>query len=334
MNIKRILAGILCVCLIGTGCVPAYAAENEVPVSAESVIETVAAEPVAATSDIPQVMLEQMGRDVKLKDFIRPVSIRDFIKFTKKMKKYYTTMDVSAKTLTSAGDLAYLDSACSSPANESIGIAPASLNGRPVTLLTLGGTCFKAGQASGIQEDLLSALEQSNRYLHNVVDIFDKTDENGQPLIPSDRPVIVTGISLGGMVAQQLLSQKDIMKRFDISHVICFGSPLLAPFSRDKGTTVVRFCDSMDIVPYLGRSAMIDMVRQELRNKNPLRYVQRLDKKEAIVKDGGYKTPISAHALSYVEGKCWNGYDALGVYGGGNQIKMEKDLQFFSNSVK
>ena len=324
MKMKRMLVALLCVCMLGMSVVPVSAAEIRKP----------AAEPVEVTADIPQVMLEQMGRDVELKDFIRPVSVRDFAKFLKKMKTYYGTMDASAKTLSTAWDLGYMDSVCSSPVNGSIGVVPATLNGEPVTLVTLGGTCIKDGQASGIEEDLLSALEQSNDYLKNVVDVFNKTDENGQPVIPADKPVVISGISLGGMVAQQLMAQKEIMNQYEIREVICFGSPLLAPFSRREGTHVVRFCDTMDIVPFLGRSTLIDMVRQELLDRNPLKFIQRLDKKEAIVKDGGYKSFISAHALSYVEGKCWEGYDVLGVYGGNNQIVMEKDMQFFENPCR
>lgn len=322
MKFKRTMAALLCACLIGTSVVPVAAAEVRQPVAAAA---------TEVSADIPEVMLEQMGRDVELKDFIRPISVRDFARFLKKMKKYYTTMDSSARTLTTAWDMAYMDSACSSPAHGSIGITKARLNDEPVTLITLGGTCLKDGQASGIEEDLLSALEQSNDYLRNIVKMFDAVDENGQPVIPEDKPVVVTGISLGGMVAQQLLAQKDIVKRFDIKEVICFGSPLLAPFSRREGTHIVRFCDTMDIVPYLGRSTLIDLIRQEGFGKNPLRYVKALDRKEAIVKEGGYKSPISAHALSYIEGECWNGYDVLGIYGGNNQIVMEEDIQFYEN---
>ena len=327
MKIKRMMAGVLCACLIGTSVVPVSAAELNRPAA-------VAATEAEVTSDIPEVMLEQMGRDVELKDFIRPISVRDFARFLKKMKQYYTTMDSSARPLTTAWDLGYIDSVCSSPANGSIGVVPAELNGEPVTLLALGGTCIKDGQASGLEEDLLSALEQSNDYLENIVDVFNKTDENGQPVIPADKPVVVSGISLGGMVAQQLLAQKDIVKNYDIREVICFGSPLLAPFSRREGTHIVRFCDTMDIVPYLGRSTLIDLIRQEVLDRDPLKYVKALDKKEAIVKDGGYKSPISAHALSYIEGKCWKGYDVLGVYGGNNQLVMKEDMQFFENPTR
>ena len=321
MKMKNVVVGILSACLLSTSFTGVlHVQAKETLMTNEEVVE-----------EIPQVYLEALGRDVEWKDFIRPITAKDKKRFDKKIKKYYSKMDSSASKLTKSTDLAYLDSTCSAKGHGSIGIASALLNGEEVTLLTLGGTNIKEGQASGVKEDILSALELSNQYLRNVVKMFDAVDENMEPLIPQDRPVIVSGISLGGMVAQQLLAQKDIMKRFDIQQIICFGSPLLEPFKRNDDTRVVRFCDSMDIVPYLGRSVLHDTIRQEVLNKDPLKYVQKLDEKEVILKDGGYKSFISAHMLSYIEGKCWKKYDALGVYGGHNKIVMLEDLQFFEN---
>ena len=205
------------------------------------------------------------------------------------------------------------------------------LNGEEATLVNLGGTMFVDGQATGIKEDLLSAMEQTNDYLKNIIRLFYSTKEDGTPLVPADKPVIVSGISLGGMVAQQLLAQKDLMNDFDIKAIICFGSPLLAPHDRTESTRVVRFCDTMDIVPYLGKSMMRDILAQEIFDREPSEMIRELDDQEMIKKDGGYKSPISAHALSYVDGSCWEGYDVLGVYGGNNQMIMQEDMQFYAN---
>ena len=322
MNLKHMLVGIMSACLIGTSVVPTTMLEAKQP----KVVKR-----AEVSEDTPEVLLEQMGRDVDLKDFIRPILPRDLIKFQRKSKKYFTNMDVSAQSLTKPYDLAMFDSACSGKNHGSIGVASARLNGEPVTLITLGGTNFKEGQATGILEDILSAFEQDNQYLRNLVQLFDAVDEHNEPIIPENKPVIITGISLGGMVAQQLLGEKDIMERFDIQQIICFGSPLLEPFKRTKDTRVVRFCDSMDIVPYLGRSTLLDMIRQEVLNKDPLRFVERLDEKEVLLGDGGYKSPIGAHMFSYVEGKCWKNYDVLGVYNGNNELVTETPLQFFEN---
>lgn len=324
MNLKPLLVGMLSACMIGSSIAPTVmlqAKEPDVVVKME-------------VEETPEVLLEQMGRDVKLKDFIRPIRPRDLIQFQRKVKKYFTKMDVSAQELTSSYDLAMFDSACTGKEHGSIGVAPARLNGEDVTLIALGGTNIKEGQATGFKEDILSALGKSNQYLRNVVALFDEVDEYNQPIIPEDKPVIVTGISLGGMVAQQLLGQKELLKRFDIQQIICFGSPLLEPFKRNDDTRVVRFCDTMDIVPYLGRSAMVDFIRQELLNKDPLRYIQALDEKEVLLGDGGYRSPVSAHMFSYIEGKCWKQYDVLGVYEGNNELVTLKPLQFFENPTE
>lgn len=327
MKMNRLCASALSACLLLSCTANAY----QVPIRSVSPSQ-ISSVQTDRTVTIPRNLLDAMEHDLELKNFLRFISFRDIKKFLAKMEELYTSFDTSAQVLTTSHDLAYMDSACSGAENAGpIGIVPARLNGEAVTLVVLGGTMFVDGQAAGLKEDLLSALEQSNDYLKNVVRLFDTVDENGNPLIPADKPVVVSGISLGGMVAQQLLAQKDLMNRFDLRAIICFGSPMLAPCDRTKNTKVVRFCDTMDIVPYLGKSKLLDIIGQEIFDRVPSQVIQELDRKEMILKDGGYKSPISAHTLSYVDGACWDGYDILGVYGGSNQLVMDRDMQFFAN---
>ena len=322
---KKLLSVLLSVCFLIACAIPAFAADYN-------------ANTDWSYSD---------NNDPSNRNFVRPISLSDFKRFESKMKEFYTSFDLTPRTLKTSWDLAYLDSACSGRKLEGpIGVVPVKLNGEDYTLMILGGTAFVKNQATGVLEDTLSAFENQNDYLTNIVKVFNSKDENGNPVVPNNKPVIVSGISLGGMVAQQILSRNDIMSNFDIRYIICFGSPLLVPECRVESTTVVRFCDTMDIVPYLGRPEFEQLIYNSLFKINssfngawnkpilkndPRDLISRLDKEEMILKEGNYKSPISAHTLSYVDGDCWTGYDVLGVYGGSNEIDMLSDIQFFAN---
>ena len=322
---KKLLAVLLSVCFLMACAIPAFAADYD------------------SSSD----WAYSDNNDPSNRNFIRPILPSDFKRFGNKMKELYTSFDITPRTLKTSWDLAYFDSACSGRKIAGpIGVVPVKLNGEDFTLMILGGTAFVKGQATGVAEDTLSAFEKQNDYLTNIVKVFNSKDENGNPVVPKDKPVIVSGISLGGMVAQQLLSREDIMSNFDLRYIICFGSPLLAPEFRTENTTVVRFCDTMDIVPYLGRPEMSQFMfkaffamnipvngewGKNIITNDPTSLIAKLDRQEMILKEGNYKSPISAHTLSYVDGDCWTGYDVLGVYGGSNEIEMLSEVQFFAD---
>ena len=185
------------------------------------------------------------------------------------------------------------------------------------------------GQATGFREDVLSAMEQSNDYLRNIVKLFEATDDNGAPIIPPEKPVIVSGLSLGGMVAQQLLAQPELMERFQIHSIVCFGAPLLAAEYRTPDTRVVRICDSTDQVPYAGRPHLQDLLARKLLNREPNQLLQLLDDQEVIRRDGGYHTTMMAHSQSYIMNPCWADLDVLGVVNGTNTLVMEQAIRFY-----
>ena len=321
MKFKRLLAVSLSTCMM-LGAVPAYAAEAP----AEPAVVSETEEDVVL---IPEELLGAMEEDAAQKDYFRFPSVKESNRFLRDMPQFYGSLKIDSDEVNSSHRLAALDSFSSLKKGGPIGVAPCTLNGEPVTLVVLGGTVPVRGQATGFKEDVLSAMECANDYVRNVVKLFDAVDENGDPVIPADKPVIVSGISLGGMVAQQLLAQKDLMERFDISEIICFGSPLLAAEYRTPDTRVVRFCDSADLVPYAGRPYMADMLKQKITNSEPSELIRSLDAQEVIRKDGGYRSAISAHTQSYVMNPCWKGYDALGYLNGGNELVMEQEMQYY-----
>ena len=242
-----------------------------------------------------------------------------------KVHEVYAGATLGPQKVTSVNQLAILTSICALHQGEGpITVTAATLNGEDITLLMLGGTQEVEGQATTMEENQLASFGKPNDYLTAVVKLF--TDGT----IPSQKPVLVTGISLGGMIAQQLLGQSEVVDHFTLRAVITYGSPITLPLDR-KGCTVVRFADEHDMVPKLGetilRSGLLtgtQMSRKELMQK-----LEELDAQERIVRAGKYTEMIETHALSYIEDECWGDVDFLGDPAKKNKLELKETMKFY-----
>ena len=170
-----------------------------------------------------------------------------------------------------------------------------------ITIVALQGTDFADGQATGFVEDLLSGLELNNYYLYDVYRAIVDNVEPGEKLL-------ITGVSLGGMVGQQLAGLDIIKEKYDVMNVVALGSPMISPEKIDYNeTSVVRICDSNDLVPHLSQSAT----------------KEDLEKNVKIERQSTYKSFISAHAFSYVNDELWKNIDVLGKEGGSSFVTFE-----------
>lgn len=174
-------------------------------------------------------------------------------------------------------------------------------------LVLMGATeVFNFKENNGIKEDILSAFNLSNEYKNNTVKYI---KEN----IPKGANIYIYGYSLGGMVMQQVISDRQIKKDYNIEVAVAIGSPVVT-INREK---IIFIEDSSDVVPYLSIKSLL---------------VGRLFKKydTHIEKDGGYKTTIGAHALSYVDSSVWDNIDVFGMSSGNTlTINMDNFTSFF-----
>ena len=198
--------------------------------------------------------------------------------------------------------------------DQPISIAEAILkdeNGKkkPVYLVALSGTELVYGQSTGVITDLLSGFCLNSPYLRNVVNAIKNT-------VPKGSNVVLTGHSLGGMIAQQVAADSSIKSDYNVLNTITFGSPLLAAGSRE-GTTK-RLGDTSDIVPYLSGSLF----------NNTIRAIMGLNREK-----GGHGLDfLSAHNKSYGRDDVWGKYDALGYKKGKASITVYLDsIQYFEN---
>ena len=240
-----------------------------------------------------------------------------------KINNIYWQYNTGPQVVKTPHDLAVLTSMCAfgkDNKNGPIGVCNCLFNGKEeVTLIVLGGTQFKDGQATRLLESKLSIASKDNDYMTALLNLFRNNT------IPKDKPVIVSGISLGGMIAQQLLMYDDIVKNFKFKSIICFGSPLTRPLDR-KGIRIRRFSDHGDIVPKLGQ------LRLKLNFKNR-KLKKSLDKEEKIFEDGKYKTMLESHALSYVQSDVYLKYDFYGGVNGTNTLELLEDIKYYDAPI-
>lgn len=181
-----------------------------------------------------------------------------------------------------------------------------------VYVVGLAGTDPLAlNQTTNAITDLFSGFEQDNQYVRNIKKVMLQN-------IPEGSKIVISGHSLGGMVAQQISADSEIKNKYEILNVVTFGSPLLCGVNREG--EVQRLGDTSDIVPYLSVNTF----------KNILWQVFGLNRE-----DGGYFGRfITAHCQSYQRDDLWGGYDVIGRKGCNATLTMDySTTQFFSSPI-
>ena len=175
-------------------------------------------------------------------------------------------------------------------------------------VVTLGGTeITNKSENAGLKEDILSAFNKSNTYKKSTINAIINN-------IPKGENIYIYGYSLGGMVMQQVLSERQIRYSYNIKAAVAIGSPITA-INRQK---IVIVEDSNDVIPYLSSKSL-------LAGKLFRRYDTH------IVRNGGYKTTIGAHALSYVDSQIWDDIDVFGTTNGYTlEINMTNFKTFYA----
>lgn len=194
-----------------------------------------------------------------------------------------------------------------------ISIAKASLTytnttTKQVYLISLSGTELVTNQSTYIINDLLTGFNLGSPYLTAATNAIHNN-------IPSNSMLVISGHSLGGMIAQQLAASPSIKNNYQILNVVTFGSPLISAGRREG--TIRRLGDKNDWVPYLSATGTILFPWQ----------VWGLNKE-----DGGYSSTdvMGSHIESYKRNDVWGNYDVLGFkYTSSRIIFEEEDLSFY-----
>lgn len=229
-----------------------------------------------------------------------PVNKDDVTEFIERVKAAYSDGYAEGEMLLEDIRDAAVLCGLASASDERGSIFIAKLKDRDGYIVALGGTDITNQEENiGIKEDILSAFNRDNEYKNNVICAIGE-------YIPIGSDVYIYGYSLGGMVMQQVLADKAIRKNYCVVAAVAIGSPVVN-INRQE---IVFIEDTSDVVPYL--SAGTVLMRKIFYSKDT-----------HIVRDGGFKTTIGAHALSYVDSPVWADVDLFGEVCGGETILID-----------
>lgn len=212
--------------------------------------------------------------------------------FAKSGKKTYTTVSDTIKFV-------IYDGKKTAPP-VSVTKAKLTQDGTEKTVYVVGllGTESNKGQVNNIDNCFLAFLCLDNSYTQLVKQVI---KEN----IKKDSSLIIVGHSLGGMVAQQVVCDKEIKENYNIIGTVTAGSPYIITFSKPEGT-VNRLADLGDFIPKLSLATILRPITQFAT---------------PIYANGGYLLdPDGAHNKSYLDENVWGEYDVLGNKDGGAKL--------------
>jgi hypothetical protein len=198
-----------------------------------------------------------------------------------------------------------------------ISIVPATLNDpkakgpQLVHVVGISGTAIVDNQATGWDTNLRSGFQQDNDMLYNAREAIKKA----VPPRAGEKPLLVlSGHSQGGMIAQQLASDKFIKDNYTVVSTVAFGSPLIS-FGQREGE-VHRIAAFGDPVPRLSaQSALLYPVGSVGQQNIGATSVN----------------PIKTHNTAYTDESKLGKTDALGRVGGGATIQFNpQNRRFFT----
>lgn len=179
---------------------------------------------------------------------------------------------------------------------------------KDIYLVGLHGTENIWGQVNVVGNYFLSVFCLYNSYTCLVKKVIKENVEKGAA-------VVLVGHSLGGMVAQQIASDWEIRRDYEIVGTLTAGSPYMLSLSPCEGS-LNRLADINDAIPYISLAALVAPLLQLF---------------SALYGNGGYWfNPGAAHNISYRQAEIWGKYDALGNKCGDAVITYNaEDISFY-----
>ena len=175
------------------------------------------------------------------------ITMDDLMLFITKIKEVYKDKyDGDEVVLNCIKDATVL-CGLASASDEYRAICIGKLKNKPGYVISLGGTdLINAEENLGIKEDIQSAFNQDNEYKKNAIKSILET-------IPKGEDIYIYGLSLGGMVLQQVIADIDVKTNYNIKAAVAIGSPI-TDVNRQK---IVFIEDESDIVPNLSVKSML-----------------------------------------------------------------------------
>jgi pimeloyl-ACP methyl ester carboxylesterase len=190
-------------------------------------------------------------------------------------------------------------------------LAPAKLtvSHAPQDALLVGIAGFRPSCAdTGFLQGFQATHDLNNGLWQRAVDGILQSNSRASTLV-------VVGVSLGGMVAQQVCRDPRVRARFLKIYCVAIGAPPLGPDEAWDDTCIRRrLVDAGDPVRFLS----VDAVRRNLFQGNASR---------RSWPDG--TSVVDTHKHSYRDPETWKGFDALGEEGGQATISFKVNDRYF-----
>lgn len=199
----------------------------------------------------------------------------------------------------------------------------------PVYLVCIAGTEVIGGHPNNVDADVMTALNLPNQYERQIRKVIEKN-------VPKGSNLMLTGHSLGGMVAQQVCADSKLKRDYNILYTVAFGAPVVKGQSGYEGT-LYRLVDKSDYVGLASVNVVENLSKATLENMGAA-----MASTGTVTRDGGYNNnrgnfamvsnalahpelngPHSAH-MSYINEQTWGDVDVCGIPNGPHQLKLDK----------
>lgn len=184
-------------------------------------------------------------------------------------------------------------------------------NKMDVYVVTVSGTENEVPTVSnsGLSLDFAALNIKNSPYYYRIKTVI---REN----IPKGSRIFLVGHSLGGMMTQQLATDKDLMKEYIIKFDLVFAGPYTQPSDPHEGG-ICRLGDWSDVIP-------LETANLLTHPKDTLTYSREY---------GGYGVDFwTAHMNSYMNQDVWGEYDVTGKKGGSATLDLDMSTRTFYKS--
>ena len=144
---------------------------------------------------------------------------------------------------------------------------------------------------------LIALSNEHNAYTNELIGAIKNN-------VPAGSKLVLMGHSLGGMVIQQVIAQKEIKDNYQVLNTVAIGSPYILTCGSKEGF-LRRIVDRLDPVPYMSIPLLANSYMGNAANET------------------SFLSPL-VHFRSYKDAKCWRVYDCLGTKNGSAYIVLNE----------